>query len=326
MPDPRRPESSGPARHRESFFFNESAFEQKRIWTGIYEILCDLIFTSGLPPLQLTSTPLSTRARSEARMNPWAFGTAALVNGGLMAVLILFGFRGEIYSDPAPGPKPNADPSRIEILSHLAALSPRSGGGAGSHDLTPPTSGRPPKFEPIQIVSPVTPLLANPQLPVDAAIATPLEIRLADDSNMPKVGVRNATTVTLDSFGTNGKHGIGTGSDGLYGSGKGPSIGQGGDSGIYVPGGDVSAPVPVVSPEAEFSDEARRQKFQGICMISVIVDAQGNPQNPRVVQPLGMGLDEKAIEAVLKYKFKPARKNGKPVPVRILVEVNFRLY
>jgi periplasmic protein TonB len=63
-----------------------------------------------------------------------------------------------------------------------------------------------------------------------------------------------------------------------------------------------------------------------VCLISLIVDAQGNPQNPRVVQRLGMGLDEKALEAVLKYRFKPAKKDGKPVPVRISVMVNFRLF
>ena len=72
------------------------------------------------------------------------------------------------------------------------------------------------------------------------------------------------------------------------------------------------------TPEAEFSDEARRAKYQGVCLISLIVDAQGNPQNPRVIRALGMGLDEKALEAVRKYKFKPAMKDGRtPVPVMI---------
>ena len=66
---------------------------------------------------------------------------------------------------------------------------------------------------------------------------------------------------------------------------------------VYRIGGGVSAPVPIFTPEAEFSDEARRAKYQGVCLISLIVDAQGNPQNPRVVRPLGMGLDEKELEA-----------------------------
>ena len=96
---------------------------------------------------------------------------------------------------------------------------------------------------------------------------------------------------------------------------------------MYRVGGGISAPVPLNSVEAEFSDEARRAKYQGVCLIQMIVDAQGNPQKSAGVRPLGMGLDEKALEAVRKYRFKPALKDGRtPVPVMITVEVNFRLY
>ena len=92
-------------------------------------------------------------------------------------------------------------------------------------------------------------------------------------------------------------------------------------------GGRVSAPIPINNVEAEFSDEARRAKYQGVVLVAVLVDAQGYPQDPRVVRALGMGLDEKAIEAVRKYRFKPALKDGKtPVAVMINVEVNFHLY
>lgn len=92
-------------------------------------------------------------------------------------------------------------------------------------------------------------------------------------------------------------------------------------------GNGVSAPVPRNSVEAEFSYEARRQRVQGTVLIRMIVDAQGMPQNPQVMRGIGYGLDEKAIKAVKKYRFKPAMKEGGvPVPVMIMVEVNFRLY
>lgn len=91
-------------------------------------------------------------------------------------------------------------------------------------------------------------------------------------------------------------------------------------------GGGVSAPVPLISPEAYFTAEARAAKYQGVCLISLIVDANGLPQNLQVKLPLKYGLTESAIAAVSKYRFKPAMKNGQPVPVEVIVEVNFKLY
>ncbi len=95
---------------------------------------------------------------------------------------------------------------------------------------------------------------------------------------------------------------------------------------IYKVGGRISAPVLRHRVTAQYSDEARRAKYQGICLIGLIVDAQGKPQNIHVVRALGMGLDLKALEAVRQYKFRPAMKDGKtPVPVMITIEVDFRL-
>ena len=96
--------------------------------------------------------------------------------------------------------------------------------------------------------------------------------------------------------------------------------------GTYQVGGGVSPPVVIYSVEPEFSDEARRAKYQGVSVVSLIVDAHGMPQRVRVIRKLGMGLDEKAVEAVQQYKFKPAMFQGHAVPVVINVEVNFRIY
>ena len=93
----------------------------------------------------------------------------------------------------------------------------------------------------------------------------------------------------------------------------------------YKIGGGVSAPVPVFRPEPEYSEEARNAKWQGAVLLQLVVDENGVPQDIKVVRSLGLGLDQKAIEAVRKWRFKPGLKDGKPVPVSANIEVNFRL-
>ena len=111
------------------------------------------------------------------------------------------------------------------------------------------------------------------------------------------------------------------------GNQHGPGSGSNACAGCYQIGDRISAPEVIHTVEAQFSDEARRAKYQGVCLISLVVDAQGNPQNVRVARSLGKGLDEKAIDAVRQYKFRPAMKDGHtPVPVMITIEVDFRLY
>jgi bla regulator protein BlaR1 len=95
---------------------------------------------------------------------------------------------------------------------------------------------------------------------------------------------------------------------------------------IYHVGGDVSAPKLVYAPDPEFTEKARRAKYQGACVIATVVDSQGHPTQVQVVRHLGMGLDKKAVEAVKQYKFEPGTRLGKPVAVEVHIEVNFRFY
>ena len=84
-------------------------------------------------------------------------------------------------------------------------------------------------------------------------------------------------------------------------------------------------PVPISSPEAEFSDEARRKRIEGIVVVTMIVNEKGLPTDIKLVKSVGYGLDESALEAVGEYRFEPATLNGKPIAVRVTVEVNFQL-
>lgn len=90
-------------------------------------------------------------------------------------------------------------------------------------------------------------------------------------------------------------------------------------------GGGVSAPVVIKQVEPQFSEESRQKKMGGTVTVSIIVDATGKPQNVHVTRGVGMGLDEKAVEAVRQYRFTPAMVNGKPVAVYLNVNVNFQI-
>jgi TonB family protein len=95
--------------------------------------------------------------------------------------------------------------------------------------------------------------------------------------------------------------------------------------GVYRAGGGVSAPAVLFKVDPEYSEEARNARYSGTVLVSLVVDQSGRPQNIRVVHSLGLGLDEKAMEAVAKWKFKPGMKDDKPVDVQATIEVNFRL-
>jgi TonB family protein len=98
-----------------------------------------------------------------------------------------------------------------------------------------------------------------------------------------------------------------------------------GAPGTYRVGGGVTAPVPIYRLEPMYSKEATKQKIQGTVVLHIEVDPTGHPRNIKVMRGLRYGLDEKAIEAVSQWEFRPGMKDGKPVTVIATVEVNFRL-
>jgi TonB family protein len=93
-----------------------------------------------------------------------------------------------------------------------------------------------------------------------------------------------------------------------------------------VKSGEASAPRATHTPDPEFSQEARSAKYQGTMTVSFVVDASGAVRDIAIKSPLGLGLDEKAVEALSAWSFEPGTRNGKPVSVELMVEVNFHLY
>lgn len=218
-------------------------------------------------------------------------------------------------------------PMTISDFAHLKELpliySGHNGGGGGNHDPLPASVGNLPmasleQFAPPTVMHPT----AMPKLPM------PQSVEVAPELNLPQGGQIGdpLSKYKLLSDGSGGPTGIGPGCCGGVGPSSGPHVGDG-PAGPY-PAGKMGASIPEVifNPEPSFSDEARKAKQQGIVTLMLVVGKDGHTYDIRVRQSLGMGLDEKAIEAVSRWRFRPATRNGLPVATQIAVEVNFRLY
>ncbi len=308
------------------------AFQQKSLFAELYENIYDALFPPKLPPLELTSKPVPVKDPMATERNPVSYAISVAINVGII-LFFLFAFRHQIVK--ALPPKlvnlGNIDiPAWKPVTPKGSAIG--GGGGGGDHDLVNPIKGRLPKIEKNPIVTPQVIRNDHPKLAIEPAVNVQQNIKLPDNPMLPNVGLLNSTNNVVLSNGQGAHGGMGSGSGGGLGSGSGNGVGPGAGGnvggGVYQVGNGVTAPVATYQPEAEFSEEARRAKYEGTVLIGLIVDAQGKPQNVHVVRSLGMGLDEKALEAVRQYRFKPAfnRALGKPVPVMVNIEVNFRLF
>jgi len=221
--------------------------------------------------------------------------------------------------------------SAPEIARHIPKIedlplifSGRNGGGGGSLDPLPATQGDLPRASLTQIVPPTVMLPKEmPKLAVNETVMVAPDIKFPQGG---QIGDPMSKVSQWISNGPGGPGGIGTGCCGGVGPSTGPGAGEG-PSGIY-PAGKMGVTVPevVYSPEPSFSEEARKAKMQGIVLLMLIVGKDGRPYDIRVKQSLGMGLDEEAIAAVNRWRFRPATRNGQPVATQIAVQVDFHLY
>jgi len=194
------------------------------------------------------------------------------------------------------------------------------GGGGGQHDLAPVSAGHLPRPADRQIVPPMAPPVIPPMLAVEPTVVMQPDLRMTNN-NMPNIGAPTSS-LSGNSLGNGNGTGIGSGDGAGVGPGSGYNIGGGP---VHI-GGSVKAPILTYSVEPEFSEEARKAKFSGDVQVYLWVDEQGNPSHIRVIRGVGMGLDEKAVEAVRQYKFKPAMRDGKPVKVDMYINVDFSIF
>ena len=202
------------------------------------------------------------------------------------------------------------------------------GGGGGDKDKLAESKGSLSRFARQQVTPPAI-VVRNerPRLVAEPTVVGPPALTVPPTS---QIGNPLSAILQPLSNGTGLGGGLGSGSGGGIGSGEGagfgPGHGGGTGGGVFRVGGGVSAPRPIYDPDPEYSEEARHAKFQGTVLLWVVVGTDGRLRDIRVQRSLGMGLDEKAIEAVRQWRFEPSMKDGHPVAVQVNIQVSFRLY
>src|SRR5450755_2053621 len=306
---------------------------EEPLWKSLFQNLDEFFFPKKLPPLVLTSKPVPVK-------DIWGFydykkngfwGTTAL---HLLVIAAIIGLTLLGRRIVAPVVKPHeaitlVSPDDIPPLEPSKTVS-GGGGGGGDRDKFNAPKGKIPKQSLTQITPPAIVVRnLHPKLAVEPTVIVPPSVKLA--YNAPNLGNPTAAMPSgPPSNGTGSGGGIGSGSGGGIGVGSGAGVGAGHGGGTgggaFRVGGGVSAPKVIYEPDPEYSEEARKAKYQGVCVVQLVVGTDGRPHDIRVQRSLGLGLDEKAIEAVNLWKFEPGMKDGSPVATIINVEVQFRLY
>lgn len=306
-----------------------SGVQEEPVYVSLWRNIKETINPPKLPPLEVTSKPVAVRdiwgqtAGNESK----SAVTSLAIHAGVIALLIFLSTNKTVQE---------AVKQQITLIAPVSEYIPDApkkaktmggGGGGGAREQIPANKGKLPKPSPKQFVPPQIQRVEQPKLVMEPTIIAQADAPLPK-VNMPdfgdplsKIGPPSQGAGSGSGFGTGKGGGVGSGGGGGFGPGYGGNMG----GGAYRVGGGVSAPGVLFKVEPEYSEEARKAKFQGTVVLSIVVDPNGKARDIRVVRPLGLGLDEKAIEAVMKWRFKPGMKDGAPVPVQATVEVNFRL-
>jgi periplasmic protein TonB len=302
---------------------------EEPFYRTFWKDLKEFLHPPKLPPLEVTSKPVPVK-------EIWGFYGGQEKRAGLSSMAIHVGVLGLLFLIGTNKAVQKAVKEQIDLIApDLSPYKPtvkkdamHGGGGGGDRSPTPPSKGKLPRLADKQFVPPMA-VVHNP----DPKLVMEPTLIIQPDANIPKVNMDvlgdPLAKSGIASNGSGSGGGIGTGPGGGVGSGRGPGYGPGSGGnmggGAYRIGGGVSPPSVILKVEPEYSEEARKAKFQGTVILFVVVDEKGNPRELKVIRPLGLGLDQKAIEAVEKWKFRPGMKDGKPVAVQATIEVNFRL-
>jgi len=300
-------------------------------YQSLVDTFRELIHPTKLPPLQVTSKPVAVKDIWGLYGQKKQSGAYSLAVHVSVIVLLFTVASSKTVQNAAKDVTALIAPP--DIAPYIPDNAPKKqmmggGGGGGDRSPLPAAKGRLPKPSLKQFTPPVQVYNnLHPKLAMEPTIVAPPDVNLPQ-VNMTQYGDPLAK-LGPPSNGPGSGGGIGSGSGGGVGPGRGggygPGEGGGVGGGVFRAGGGVSNPTVLYKVEPEYSEEARKAKYQGTVVLYVEVDTNGKPRNIRVMRSLGLGLDEKAIEAVEKWKFRPGVKDGKPVVVAASIEVNFRL-
>ncbi len=203
----------------------------------------------------------------------------------------------------------------VPLLAPRLASQSKAPSGGGQRNPLPTSRGKiPPRAVAKIFVPPMAVRIEDPKLAVQQAIVDAPDIHID-------------ATETGDPLGAAGPLSGGPGGPFGIGGGPGDSFGNGSRQGTisYRALGITQEPKLLHAEEPEYSDEARKARYQGSVLLAIDVDTDGRVTNVRVLRSLGLGLDERAIAAVLKWKFRPAMAGGRPVTAPAQVQVTFHL-
>ena len=282
------------------------------MWQSLFSNLREVLFPEKLPPLQLTSKPVAVRDIWE-RKNP-AKAAASSLTLHALAIGALVGATFIVTHSATPVMPVEHVPMLAPPLTAYQPAKTMMGGGAP--DQLPESQGRLPKIAKEQFTPPAV-VIRNlqPKLAMEASIAAP-DVKLPDNPNLPNLGNPLSSRVS-------GPLSNGAGSGGGIGSGSGGGVG----SGVFRAGAmGVSAPQATFAPDPEYSDDALRNKLEGTVTLQAVIGRDGLIKALKVIRPLGMGLDEKAMEKVRTWLFEPGRKDGQAVAVMVNIEVAFHVH
>jgi periplasmic protein TonB len=293
---------------------NDLIIEEDGVFASLWGSVRDVFFPVKLPPLVLESKPIAVVDRMKTKQDPVATASAIVIYG-LLILLIAFLIAKKVqFAAPV-----KTVVTELTVPPPAPPKASTMGGGGGQRGPTPVTKGTPPKFADTQIVPPNKPPVVEPKIHIEPTIEVQQDVKMA--SSIPQIGVANSPIVGM-SLGNGSGTGLGSGN----GSGLGPGSGGNTGGGPKHIGGGISSPIPIYTVEPEFSEEARKAKVAGNVLVNLWVGTDGLPSHVHVIRGVGMGLDEKAVEAVKQYRFKPAMENGKPVLVELNIEVNFQIF